>query len=489
MKKIAFILVLLLVGLYPNLSYSTMENYCASPPFVARAVQPNILIVMDVSGSMQFPAYGSCDFSGYDEKVAQCGNHTINYDPLKTYYGYFKTDKYYQYSSNKFIENDSCSYTDKIGGSNCISGNLLNWATMTRIDVLRKVLIGGRSVSSQENSHTLLGEGGNWVFQDSNLHCEFSISDGSPNLDHKISIQDYNGTCAVGTLSNANIQVDVPERERRGVIQNIADKDYDGNWDDGAPRFGLMIFASDRIGCIKSGIEDSNMSSFLNALQKEAPYDGTPTGEALINGLYYYEQQDSSTYCSNTAYIKGPGSSKDPWEHWCQKSFMLLISDGEWNGNIDPVKSAREGRLGIHENRSHDLRSDLISSQVVTTYTVYAFSDTAGGKNSLQQTAIYGGFDDLDNNDWPYSYTSYPDNSKNVSLPNSSCDPSGTYESACREWDKNGDGVPDNYYAAQNGQELENALNNAITDILRRVSSGTAASILASSEKSGANIL
>lgn len=483
-------------------SYGDIQDYCAAPPFISQVVPPNILIVIDVSGSMQFPAHGPCEWKGYNnKKVAQCGESSVSYDPLREYYGYFKTDKYYKYESNKFVENENCDDM----GEDCIPGNLLNWATMSRIDVLRKVLIGGKSLSQQQNTHTLRGEGGNWIFTDENLHCKFSVTGGSyPELDHKLSIENYNGTCVLGTLTKANIKVDVPELERRGVVQNLADKDYDGQWDPDAPRFGLMVYASDnRYGCMRTGIGTSDMSSFLNALQNEAPYWGTPTGEALENALDYFEQDNFTHYCpGNGAYIGGPGSSKDPWQYWCQKSFVLLISDGEWNGDVDPVRPAREGKLGIHGGRNYDLRDDLDNAQVVTTYTVYAFSDSEEGRNSLQQTAIFGSFNDLcpsdSGNDWPYPYTDYPDwdrrdndpyGSRDVSLPNPQCDPNGRYDSCCREWDGDGDGYPDNYYEAKEGKELENKITEAIYDILKKVSSGTAVSVLSQEAESGANLI
>lgn len=57
------------------------------------------------------------------------------------------------------------------------------------------------------------------------------------------------------------------------------------------------------------------------------------------------------------------------------------------------------------------------------------------------------------------------------------------------EWNKNGTGNPDNYFLAVNPLKLETQLDRALNDILSRVSSGTAASVLSNSEGSGANIL
>ena len=49
------------------------------------------------------------------------------------------------------------------------------------------------------------------------------------------------------------------------------------------------------------------------------------------------------------------------------------------------------------------------------------------------------------------------------------------------EWDKDGDGVPDTYLEAPDGNELELKIAMALTDILRKSASGTAVSILSTS--------
>jgi len=94
---------------------------------------------------------------------------------------------------------------------------------------------------------------------------------------------------------------------------------------------------------------------------------------------------------------------------------------------------------------------------------VFAFDDSSVGRELLKRTAKYGGYEDLDNNGKPYT-----DSTCGTASPNSKCS----------EWDKNGDGIPDTYFEAQQGQQLVTALSQAFNDILSRVSSGTAASIL-----------
>ncbi len=57
------------------------------------------------------------------------------------------------------------------------------------------------------------------------------------------------------------------------------------------------------------------------------------------------------------------------------------------------------------------------------------------------------------------------------------------------EWDKDGDGNPDNYFLVVNPLKMEKQIEESFLSILRRASSGTAASVLASGEGSGANLV
>lgn len=77
---------------------------CTIPPIVGSASRPNVMIVMDYSGSMQFPAYYDTDdafnSNGYmSNNIANCYSTSqyATYDPTYSYYGTFESDKYYVY--------------------------------------------------------------------------------------------------------------------------------------------------------------------------------------------------------------------------------------------------------------------------------------------------------------------------------------------------------------------------------------------------------
>jgi len=528
---------------------ATMSDYCTVPPFVQTTVTPNVMIVIDFSGSMQFPAYLPCDFtdgygsSGYTAHCSQgtTANTGANYDatnnpssadPNKTgYYGYFDKTAYYWYNSSGYFTVNSCTPTTAyVGQANtCISGNLLNWLTATRVDVARRVMTGGRTGGSGTGTY-LDSEGAVFKYQDNNLHCVFNIVNSTPSTPatRKLYITNQTGyTCALGTLGSSSNPVEIQILKDSSSIVGIVDDFYS------KVTFDFMYFNSSNKGVIPTGgIKGAALADLKSAINTQLPYNGTPTGEALWEVYDFYQQNNGHSYASNTSAIGKGTYAKDPYYDNvsstsvaipCRKSFALLLSDGAWNGDVDPVISARYLRRG-------DLRSDtgLGSNQYATVYPIFTFGDLdagtkAQGRTALITTAIFGGYTNYSSDSWPYPFTGYTeglstdcgssyDNSNksnitdvsgntwcnsravnNGSAPNnyplSQCNPSGTYGAKCKYWDPEKKGLPYNYFEADDGQKLETAVTNALSEMIGRVSSGTAASVLASSQGSGANIL
>lgn len=132
-----------------------------------------------------------------------------------------------------------------------------------------------------------------------------------------------------------------------------------------------------------------------------------------------------------------------------------------------------------------DLRSDLDGKQNLTTYMIDTQepngSMLVGNKNMLYLAAKFGGFKEidgtLDSNGFPKPYK------------DATCGSGSSSNARCAEWDENGDGLPDTYFFASDPTKIEQGLDDAFADILRRMASGTAASILNNSEGSGANLI
>ncbi|HAK61241.1 MAG TPA: hypothetical protein DCO77_12825 [Nitrospiraceae bacterium] len=130
--KSAFILgigALLVLGT-ASPAISAMDDYCSVPPFLSNTVPPNVLFVLDNSGSMNCMAYPG------------------TYDPTQfdggEYFGYYDSDKMYSYTGNDWVvttaDPSSATLAEPIA-----SGNLLNWATMRRMDAAKKLLNGGKA--------------------------------------------------------------------------------------------------------------------------------------------------------------------------------------------------------------------------------------------------------------------------------------------------------------------------------------------------------
>ncbi len=501
MKKVVYVLLIIFMIFGSNFSQAATSNYCSLPPFITEPVKPNVVLLMDFSGSMQFPAYYSCaGWAGYwGSKVADCAGYNVNYyakqnyDANKDYYGIFDPDKYYKYDSNKkyFIDNtNNCSYTDRIGSQpDCISGNLLNFITTTRIDAALKALIGAKA-DCDSNYCYLKAQGSVRLLKVGNINCKFFIRPQSywtgdySNKKILLTAYNYNGSCPLYGLSDAHVVVQVNKSYRNGIVQRNFNK----------VRFTFMVFGGDREGVVRYGFNDDNMSLLIDKMQTEVPYYGTPTGEAMWEVDDYLKQSNNNNYESNSAYID-KGSIVDPYYQklpdgsivptWCRKSYVVLISDGEWNGDVDPVKPA-------YYLRTEDLRTDIVKKQQAKIFPVFVFDSSDKGKNSMKTISAFGSFTDISgcSTNWPYTFDKFPDNSKNVIWPRNDCDPSGIYKSCCKEWDaKDQNGVPDTYYQASNGGALESDLTKVFSEIFKAIASGTSASVLATNEKSGTVIL
>jgi Tfp pilus tip-associated adhesin PilY1 len=139
-----------------------------------------------------------------------------------------------------------------------------------------------------------------------------------------------------------------------------------------------------------------------------------------------------------------------------------------------------------------DLRPDLTSTYSTSPHTMTSyFIDTqepnspmlVGKYNMLYLAAKYGGFKYSG-----LSSTAFTTSNMPVPYTDSTCGTSSA-ASGCSKWDSTSSGFPDNYTIAQSPGAISSALNKSFTDILKRLSSGTAASILNNSQGSGATLM
>ncbi|MFV1950600.1 MAG: pilus assembly protein, partial [Nitrospinota bacterium] len=150
MKHILTALAFMLILPYDTLA-QTMPDHTAYPPFLCQST-PSVLLILDNSKSMLLPAYGNyyesdpdAPIRGDQEKFKEDEPYSGYFDPAAKYF--------YDTTLNLFTKDNNGNTAD------WMQGNLLNWITMRRIDIARKVLVGGKvNTRSGGGQRILIGE-------------------------------------------------------------------------------------------------------------------------------------------------------------------------------------------------------------------------------------------------------------------------------------------------------------------------------------------
>jgi len=131
-----------------------------TPLFVSESVPPLNMLVMGRDHSLYAPAYdNTSDLDGDGViDVGYKGHLPANNGGID-YFGYFDSNKCYEYTNNVFVPHSETA--DKTCSGNMWSGDYLNYLTTSRMDALRKVLYGGyrsteTSASGNRASRTIL---------------------------------------------------------------------------------------------------------------------------------------------------------------------------------------------------------------------------------------------------------------------------------------------------------------------------------------------
>ncbi|AEG00551.1 pilus assembly protein [Methylomonas methanica] len=131
-----------------NVAFALDLSIAQSPLTISQSASPRVMLTMSRDHQLYIKAY--TDYSDLNDDGSIDTTYQDNFD----YYGYFDNKKCYTYASGLFSPANAASGTNNhhcAGSSSQWSGNFLNWATMTRMDIVRKVLYGGfRSTDSTE---------------------------------------------------------------------------------------------------------------------------------------------------------------------------------------------------------------------------------------------------------------------------------------------------------------------------------------------------
>lgn len=294
---------------------------------------------------------------------------------------------------------------------------------------------------------------------------------------------------------------------------------------------GVMLSNPDPVDAAASGVSNSGLMNYLNKFGYAAGYKGNdPVSELYYAALRYLRGYALPTEYTNnltTAGLDGfpvitgsahrRGGSRDPMINTCQKNFILSIGDiyTHCDGNLpgstrancaggtpsDPGSlnaeslwdnlrdfegmpdsrdsSGVNGWAGgsgsptpyvagfAHWANTTDIRSDISGTQTVSTYFVDVLENgngvggwPAAGTLRTQYwlAAKYGGFDMT------------VANSTNPNVSSTS-------------WDKDGNGVPDTWFAGSTPSLLKSGLSAAFADIAARSSANSASSAAVSSSR------
>ena len=123
-------------------------NLAESPLYIGSDVLPSVMLAVSRDHQLFYKAYN--DYSDLNN------NGTINttYEHQIDYYGYFDSYKCYEYDTGLALFSPKSISANKYC-SGAWSGNFLNWVSMSRMDVLRKLLYGGYR-SEDGDSTTIL---------------------------------------------------------------------------------------------------------------------------------------------------------------------------------------------------------------------------------------------------------------------------------------------------------------------------------------------
>lgn len=531
--------------------YAAMDPYCQSPPFISTAAAPNVLLMIDTSGSMGWKAYSYGDTDSHTNGTTNNIPDGVldGYNATKVYEGYFDPVKNYTLDINGVYQEaaggtcskkcgptntswtcesntTSCYYFEAKGTHGCNSnryacctsglliavdcgatdtGNYLNYKNMARVDLLRWALTGGKPNGCNNSVQT----------------CEPSLY-----LEPSSSVPCDATGCTM--VTNGGLKIRIPwariTGDDGGLLYQLKNLPVQ-------PRIGSMYFGGDGvnntvlIGDFTSGNSIDGVNPYkgtITALNNESPSGSTPIGPALW-AAYAYFAQNASVFGSPTPDTSAHGNPyKNPMYQCfdidnnglcqgnefvlvpCAKNFMILLTDGQWNrggadgsvtstctintgyesSSADPVVPA----YWLHKKGFTNQATDpQITSNVESLYGVGLWLGGTGA-TSLKNVAMYGSFDT--NKTWPGNTTGYPQSTCTVddcgagkgspctALPPSSAD-----------WDKNGNNIPDSFFGASDALEIKEKIKAIIDEIMRKASSGTAVSVLSSSEGSGANLM
>ncbi len=316
----------------------TMDQYYAVPPFVSDQVAPNIILVLDNSGSM---SRLGCDLTNDGD----CNDAAdLDFDNSVRWTGYFDTLTCYTYDTGADARFEPATAKATLATA-CPNtqwdGNFINWATFRRFDALKKAMTGGDCFMTRAADGTCPANGSPALktvqAQVQSVNTEVSTAHYNGGVGPNTYVGRIPSADTSGTPSNLYIGTDngyfcvdndnsfnnncgdnysVRKYELKvgytteptGVIQQIG----------AAARFGLFEFkptgdgarmlvgvgSRQSIDFSGSSVETftTNTAAMLDAVEESFPSTWTPLSESLYETVRYVAQINSTYLPSSYVY-------------------------------------------------------------------------------------------------------------------------------------------------------------------------------------------
>ncbi|MGQ0810011.1 MAG: pilus assembly protein [Nitrospiraceae bacterium] len=329
-------LILSVIGtlIVPGISAAQSNaDYTAQPQFISNVVTPNIIIIMDNSGSMSNRA---CESTTCGVLANGSTSTSTVFTNTTRYSGYFDPLKCYAYDTGdtRFEESGAARATlADTCGNTLWDGNFLNWATFRRFDAVKRSMNGGDCFVARAADGTCPTNGSPALktvrAQASGVSTEIT----SVNYDGGVGANTYTGRIPTadtsgnpGTIyvhaytayfcidndNSFNTNCGDPYSLRRyelkvgytteptGVIQQVGSKARFGLFEfkpagDGA-RMLVSAGARQAIDFSGSTVEtfNTNTAAMVDAVQESFPSTWTPLAESLYETTRYVAQINST---------------------------------------------------------------------------------------------------------------------------------------------------------------------------------------------------
>ncbi len=404
------------------------------PPFVTMEEKPSVTFVLDSSASMLQRAY-SGPF-----------NATRRYD------GYFDPDSYYVY-----IADTDYAHFSPDNATGQWSGNFLNWAAMLRIDVARQLLSGGNFVA----------QSGCYEMEEHGQRTDgFEYDDSTPRRDHGGRIAHMTplrGRVTFGPVDGENaMSVSMADFERKYVLR-VKGEAESGLLQAVGKKARIALFTLEEGGQNRHPMSDdaAELDRIVSTVNSVRARGAAPLAAALHTVHEYLGQSGTS---DDPFYFPSRGQTVP-----CSRQSVILVSAGESSGdqgvpgvlkNLTTIKRPNT-EYSLHPSGSTylidmayfgqttDLRPED-GMEGTQNADFYAVSVTDGPSNLLLDAARHGKFRDMNGNNLPDMQ---------------------------EEFDADGDGLPDNYFTAQAGRRLEQAVTRVLLLDAPKVASATAMTV------------